>query len=69
MARPPIPSRGGGGSSGNSGSVASAASASTPSLGGGPQLGGLFANGMPTLRKTRGAVPTGRGQSSGKKNK
>lgn len=42
--------------------------ASAPSLGGGPQLGGLFANGMPTLRKTRGAaVDTGRGQSIGKR--
>ncbi|KAI9248916.1 hypothetical protein BY458DRAFT_526049 [Sporodiniella umbellata] len=31
----------------------------------GPQLGGLFTNGMPTLRKTRGAaVNTGRGSSA-----
>lgn len=55
IARPPVP--GGGASTG------SAAAAAAPSLGGGPQLGGLFANGMPTLRKTRGAaVSTGRGQ-------
>lgn len=70
MARPPIPGGGGLGSAspsahslGGGGSAASQ-SASAPSLGGGPQLGGLFAGGMPTLRKTRGAaVETGRGQA------
>ncbi|KAI8370229.1 hypothetical protein BD560DRAFT_446945 [Blakeslea trispora] len=43
--------------------TASAPSVPAPSTG--PQLGGLFANGMPTLRKTRGAaVDTGRGAAS-----
>lgn len=57
MARPPIP----GGSFGapSSQHTASAPPVSAPAA---PQLGGLFTNGMPTLRKTRGAaVDTGRG--------
>lgn len=55
-ARPPVP--GGGGPS-----VVSSGPTASGGLGGGPQLGGLFANGMPTLRKTPGAaVDTGRGQ-------
>lgn len=44
---------------------ASSASASAPSPPSGPQLGGLFTQGMPTLRKTKGpAVSTGRGTAS-----
>ncbi|KAI9313512.1 hypothetical protein BX666DRAFT_1977231 [Dichotomocladium elegans] len=67
MARPPIPGLGKA-SSGIAGSAASVASSSMGGTGGGggpPQLGGLFANGMPTLRKTRGAaVATGRGDDN-----
>lgn len=65
MARPPMPGMG----------AAAAAPPSMPHTASappvpnnaptGPQLGGLFANGMPTLRKTRGAaVSTGRGEST-----
>ncbi|KAF7720859.1 hypothetical protein EC973_005894 [Apophysomyces ossiformis] len=47
------------------GGLGEASVANQPALGGGPQLGGLFVNGMPTLRKTRGAaVDTGRGTTS-----
>jgi WAS/WASL-interacting protein len=66
MARPPIPGMGAPppappSMSHTTSAPPSAASASVPA---GPQLGGLFANGMPTLRKTRGgAVNTGRGAS------
>jgi hypothetical protein len=67
MARPPIPGMGappappGMSHKSSAPPAAAAASASVPA---GPQLGGLFANGMPSLRKTRGAaVNTGRGSS------
>ncbi|SAM04439.1 hypothetical protein [Absidia glauca] len=44
---------------------ASSANASAPAPPSGPQLGGLFSQGMPTLRKTKGpAVSTGRGTGS-----
>lgn len=67
MARPPIPSMGappipGGGL--GAPSLQHTASAPPVSAPAAPQLGGLFAHGMPTLRKTRGAaVDTGRGLS------
>lgn len=58
MARPPIPS---GGAPSLQHTASAPPSAPTPAA---PQLGGLFAHGMPTLRKTRGAaVDTGRGLS------
>lgn len=64
MARPPIPGMGAlpvpglGGSAPSLQHTASAPPVAAPAAN---QLGGLFANGMPTLRKTRGAVDTGRG--------
>lgn len=65
MARPPMPVMGApppipGGSSPSLQHTVSAPPVSAPAA---PQLGGLFAHGMPTLRKTRGAVDTGRGLS------
>lgn len=61
MARPPIPV-GGASSVPSLQHTASAPPMAAPAA---PQLGGLFAQGMPTLRKTRGAaVDTGRGMSS-----
>lgn len=63
MARPPIPSMGAP-SMPHMSHTASAPPAASASVPAGPQLGGLFANGMPSLRKTRGAaVNTGRGAS------
>ncbi|CEG70566.1 hypothetical protein RMATCC62417_06438 [Rhizopus microsporus] len=60
MARPPIP-----GMASLPSTPASAPPTAPPAAPSGPQLGGLFVNGMPTLRKTRGAaVETGRGSSS-----
>lgn len=60
MARPPMPGMGAPPSMPHTASAPVANNAPT-----GPQLGGLFANGMPTLRKTRGAaVTTGRGERS-----
>ncbi|KAI8365038.1 hypothetical protein EDC96DRAFT_608421 [Choanephora cucurbitarum] len=59
MARPPMPSM----AAPSMPHTASAPSVPAPSAG--PPLAGLFANGMPTLRKTRGAaVDTGRGTGS-----
>ncbi|KAG1381389.1 hypothetical protein G6F61_003203 [Rhizopus arrhizus] len=59
MARPPVP-----GMTQAPPSIPHTASAPAP-VSNGPQLGGLFVNGMPTLRKTRGAaVDTGRNMSS-----
>lgn len=58
MARPPVP-----GMTQAPPSIPHTASAPAP-VSSGPQLGGLFVNGMPTLRKTRGAaVDTGRNMS------
>lgn len=61
MARPPIP-MGGGASAPSLQHTASAPPVAAPAA---AALGGLFAGGMPTLRKTRGAaVDTGRGGMS-----
>lgn len=58
IARPPVPGMA------QPPSISHTASAPAPPSTG-PQLGGLFTNGMPTLRKTRGAaVDTGRGFST-----
>lgn len=63
MARPPMPGMGAPPVPGM-GAPAHTASAPPVAAPGGAALGGLFANGMPTLRKTRGAVDTGRGMGS-----
>lgn len=67
MARPPIPGMGAPpvpGMGASAPSLQHTASAPPVAAPGGAALGGLFANGMPTLRKTRGAVDTGRGTGS-----
>jgi hypothetical protein len=61
MAAPPMPGMGG-----IPPSLQHTASAPPVQAPAASQLGGLFAGGMPTLRKTRGAaVDTGRGAASG----
>lgn len=63
MARPPMPGMGPPPTMSHTASAPPVAN-NTNNAPTAPQLGGLFANGMPTLRKTRGAhVDTGRGTS------